>query len=258
MADITDHHDQGSPSGLDDQVGNGSIESRGIKRQRPATAEDDDDDDEKGNGRERRKIEIKFITDKSRRHITFSKRKAGIMKKVRQPLSCSRSHLLTRAGLRTLRPHRHTSPASRRLGNWSRLHIHNSQAPASGHQGRGQESDPGKCTLHFGLEPPANKPQACLNAPEPAGNGENGVDDQGPIESPDEPAPQHLPQQQPRMTQQPQQMHSSYGMPQGMDPQQQQQMAYQQSQNYNMMAQRQQTGYQMPQAGIPQHNSHQA
>src|SRR4051794_40119805 len=30
----------------------------------------------------RRKIEIKFIADKSRRHITFSKRKAGIMKKV--------------------------------------------------------------------------------------------------------------------------------------------------------------------------------
>lgn len=31
--------------------------------------------------KERRKIEIKFIQDKSRRHITFSKRKAGIMKK---------------------------------------------------------------------------------------------------------------------------------------------------------------------------------
>ena len=46
-----------------------------------ADAGDDDDDDEKG-GRERRKIDIKFINDKSRRHITFSKRKAGIMKKV--------------------------------------------------------------------------------------------------------------------------------------------------------------------------------
>lgn len=30
----------------------------------------------------RRKIRIEYITDKSRRHITFSKRKAGIMKKV--------------------------------------------------------------------------------------------------------------------------------------------------------------------------------
>jgi pheromone receptor transcription factor len=88
MADITDHNDPASPSALDDHsVGNGTAtgESRGIKRQRPATADDDDDDDDKP-GRERRKIEIKFITDKSRRHITFSKRKAGIMKKVRLPL----------------------------------------------------------------------------------------------------------------------------------------------------------------------------
>ena len=88
MADITDQHDQASPSALDDghAVGNGNSiiaggDNRGIKRQRPSTADDDDDDDDKP-GRERRKIEIKFITDKSRRHITFSKRKAGIMKKV--------------------------------------------------------------------------------------------------------------------------------------------------------------------------------
>jgi pheromone receptor transcription factor len=84
MADITDHNDRASPSGLDDHaIGNGNSigEGRGVKRQRPSTADDDDDDDDKP-GRERRKIEIKFITDKSRRHITFSKRKAGIMKKV--------------------------------------------------------------------------------------------------------------------------------------------------------------------------------
>ena len=85
MGDITDQHDQTSPADVAEQhsVGNGNAaanESRGIKRQRPS-AEDDDDDDDKG-GRERRKIEIKFISDKSRRHITFSKRKAGIMKKV--------------------------------------------------------------------------------------------------------------------------------------------------------------------------------
>lgn len=30
----------------------------------------------------RRKIQIEYISDKSRRHITFSKRKSGIMKKV--------------------------------------------------------------------------------------------------------------------------------------------------------------------------------
>lgn len=80
MADITDQHDQTSPTELEDPTGNGNPEPRGVKRAR-AAADDDDDDDEKG-GRERRKIEIKFITDKSRRHITFSKRKAGIMKKV--------------------------------------------------------------------------------------------------------------------------------------------------------------------------------
>jgi len=41
--------------------------------------ESDSDDKRKG----RRKIDISFIENKSRRHITFSKRKAGIMKKVR-------------------------------------------------------------------------------------------------------------------------------------------------------------------------------
>jgi hypothetical protein len=105
MADITDQHDQTSPTELDDShsVGNGNAgvgEPRGIKRARPTAADDDDDDDEKG-GRERRKIEIKFITDKSRRHITFSKRKAGIMKKV------SASLIRTLASLHTAQPRPH-------------------------------------------------------------------------------------------------------------------------------------------------------
>merc|ERR1719473_2241267 len=49
--------------------------------------DDDDDDDEDGpprkkrGGHGRRKIEIEYIEDKIRRHITFSKRKAGISKK---------------------------------------------------------------------------------------------------------------------------------------------------------------------------------
>jgi len=34
----------------------------------------------------RRKIKIEYINDKSRRHITFSKRKAGIMKKVKSSM----------------------------------------------------------------------------------------------------------------------------------------------------------------------------
>lgn len=101
MADITD---QTSPADIDDaqSVGNGA-ENRGVKRQRSAAADDDDDDDDKG-GRERRKIEIKFISDKSRRHITFSKRKAGIMKKVRCVFPfCSAASTISRGDLRIAR-----------------------------------------------------------------------------------------------------------------------------------------------------------
>ena len=48
---------------------------------------DDEEEDEdapprkKRGGHGRRKIEIEYIDDKQRRHITFSKRKAGISKK---------------------------------------------------------------------------------------------------------------------------------------------------------------------------------
>lgn len=54
---------------------------------------DGDGDDENA----RRKIKIEYIEDKSRRHITFSKRKAGIMKKVSNgsPVWCTRRmHLM--------------------------------------------------------------------------------------------------------------------------------------------------------------------
>jgi len=92
--EITEHDQNASP-GHDDQVaGNGNAAgdpSRGIKRTRPNKDMDDDDDDEDKPGRERRKIEIKFIQDKSRRHITFSKRKAGIMKKASPP--CRPPHI---------------------------------------------------------------------------------------------------------------------------------------------------------------------
>ncbi|CAO3644569.1 unnamed protein product [Cunninghamella echinulata] len=47
--------------------------------------EEDEDEEEpkpqKRNNNGRRKIKVEYINDKSRRHITFSKRKAGIMKK---------------------------------------------------------------------------------------------------------------------------------------------------------------------------------
>ena len=83
MADITDPNNN-SP-GLDATDNGNGADSRGVKRPRVSAAADDDDDDDDKPGRERRKIDIKFIQDKSRRHITFSKRKAGIMKKASIP-----------------------------------------------------------------------------------------------------------------------------------------------------------------------------
>ena len=83
MSEIVAHDPNGPDDQHDDLENGNTIENRGVKRQRTSTAADDDDDDDDKPGRERRKIEIKFIQDKSRRHITFSKRKAGIMKKVR-------------------------------------------------------------------------------------------------------------------------------------------------------------------------------
>ncbi|GMM37760.1 transcription factor [Saccharomycopsis crataegensis] len=56
-------------------------EEEEIKNESNAGPDMDDDEDAPSGKRERRKIEIRFIQDKSRRHITFSKRKAGIMKK---------------------------------------------------------------------------------------------------------------------------------------------------------------------------------
>lgn len=98
-SEITDQEQANSPSAHDEGNGNGLAENRGVKRQRTsaaaAPADDDDDDDDKP-GRERRKIEIKFIQDKSRRHITFSKRKAGIMKKVRFVVSSGASFITRR------------------------------------------------------------------------------------------------------------------------------------------------------------------
>lgn len=82
MADITAVGEE-HPSPTQDELqqataGNGAAGDNRTPKRRMS---DDEEDDEK-QGRERRKIEIKFIQDKSRRHITFSKRKAGIMKKV--------------------------------------------------------------------------------------------------------------------------------------------------------------------------------
>lgn len=143
---VTD--DNPSPGQDDLATGNGAAENRGTKRPRMSTAGDDDDDDDDTKGRERRKIEIKFIQDKSRRHITFSKRKAGIMKKVSDALFTSDRVAFAVAfdqfinadygyhlGVRAFGSHGHPGASPRRFGNWSRLHLHNPKAPASGHQG---------------------------------------------------------------------------------------------------------------------------
>ena len=187
MADITDPSqlDHGSP--IDDPTGNG--EPRGTKRPRVSAAADDDDDDDEKGGRERRKIEIKFIQDKSRRHITFSKRKAGIMKKVGHlpaaSLSIPTDQLLL-TGVRTLCAHWYPSPSASRVGDWPCLHIYHSQIAAPRHQTRRQELDPGKAvnpSLAFYVADFSS--QACLNAADPAGD-QNGVDAGDVPESPED------------------------------------------------------------------------
>lgn len=63
----------------------------------PSTFDDESDDDEFTTGkgakhgkktRGRVKIKMEFIENKLRRYTTFSKRKTGIMKKVRRPFIC--------------------------------------------------------------------------------------------------------------------------------------------------------------------------
>lgn len=181
-SEITDHDQHPSP-GADD-VGNGNgvdNTNRGIKRSRPSAADDDDDDDDKP-GRERRKIEIKFIQDKSRRHITFSKRKAGIMKKAYELSVLTGTQVLLLVVSETGLVYTFTTPK---------------------------------------LQPLVTKPegknliQACLNAPEPATGNENGVDDVSAVDSPEDSNAQ-LPQRQSGMG------NNSSGMPGygGMTPEQ--------------------------------------
>ncbi|GAB7346710.1 hypothetical protein MBLNU459_g1825t1 [Dothideomycetes sp. NU459] len=158
-SEITDQDQANSPSAHDDQGNaNGAAESRGVKRQRTsnaaAAAADDDDDDDDKPGRERRKIEIKFIQDKSRRHITFSKRKAGIMKKAYELSVLTGTQVLLLVVSETGLVYTFTTPK---------------------------------------LQPLVTKPegknliQACLNAPEPADS--NGVDGESAVESPEDTHP---------------------------------------------------------------------
>lgn len=204
MADIADPNALDHPSPSDDLTGNG-LESRGTKRPRMSAAGDDDDDDDEKGGRERRKIEIKFIQDKSRRHITFSKRKAGIMKKAYELSVLTGTQVLLLVVSETGLVYTFTTPK---------------------------------------LQPLVTKPegknliQACLNAPEPAGN-ENGVDAGDVPDSPEDVSA--MPPTQPGMPRAPQ--HGGY-----MTQEQQQQALY-----YQSLQQGQGGQY----AGIPQMPPHQ-
>ncbi|KAI9836937.1 MAG: transcription factor of the MADS box [Sclerophora amabilis] len=232
MTEITDHDQHPSPSAHDDSLAgagngnNGSLStaggaaaaemSRGVKRPRPSAAADDDDDDDDKPGRERRKIEIKFIQDKSRRHITFSKRKAGIMKKAYELSVLTGTQVLLLVVSETGLVYTFTTPKLQPL-----------VTKAEG----------------------KNLIQACLNAPEPPSGNENGVEGETAVESPEEPNHAQLPQQHsmPRSTAN---MQPNYGM----TPEQQQQaMAYQ---SYMAQQQQQvpRGNYPMPpQAGMSQH-----
>jgi len=59
------------------------MDSKDLDLKNEEGVDSEDENDGVGSKKGRRKIKIEFIEDKSRRHITFSKRKAGIMKKVR-------------------------------------------------------------------------------------------------------------------------------------------------------------------------------
>merc|ERR1712072_1162164 len=155
-AELGNHDPTTAQDEHEDLDNNGSAENRGVKRQRTSTAAapDDDDDDDKP-GRERRKIEIKFIQDKSRRHITFSKRKAGIMKKAYELSVLTGTQVLLLVVSETGLVYTFTTPKLQPL-----------VTKAEG----------------------KNLIQACLNAPEPSGN-ENGVDAADGVASPDDVPP---------------------------------------------------------------------
>ncbi|PGG95106.1 hypothetical protein AJ79_10257 [Helicocarpus griseus UAMH5409] len=219
MADITAVADENPSPSQDDLVqgGNGAAaaaaaaaaaENRGTKRPRMSNAADDDDDDDDKPGRERRKIEIKFIQDKSRRHITFSKRKAGIMKKAYELSVLTGTQVLLLVVSETGLVYTFTTPKLQPL-----------VTKAEG----------------------KNLIQACLNAPEPAGN-ENGVEvPEVPPETSDDVSHANVAGQQANIPR-PGGMHPGY-----MSSEHQQQIAY--YQNLQQQQQQAQAGGQYP--GMP-------
>ncbi|GFF24635.1 transcription factor of morphogenesis MCM1 [Aspergillus udagawae] len=215
MADITTVGEE-NPSPTQDDLqqaaGNGAADNRGPKRSR-MSAEDEDDDDDKP-GRERRKIEIKFIQDKSRRHITFSKRKAGIMKKAYELSVLTGTQVLLLVVSETGLVYTFTTPKLQPL-----------VTKAEG----------------------KNLIQACLNAPDPATN-ENGVEaPEVPAETPEDVNHASVNPQQSNIPR-PGGIHPGY-----MTNEQQQQMAYYQGLQQQQQAGGQYPGMPVGNRMPPQH-----
>ncbi|KAF7133662.1 hypothetical protein CNMCM5793_004960 [Aspergillus hiratsukae] len=215
MADITavgEENPSPTQDDLQQAAGNGAVDNRGPKRSR-MSAEDDDDDDDKP-GRERRKIEIKFIQDKSRRHITFSKRKAGIMKKAYELSVLTGTQVLLLVVSETGLVYTFTTPKLQPL-----------VTKAEG----------------------KNLIQACLNAPDPATN-ENGVEaPEVPAETPEDVNHANVNPQQTNIPR-PAGMHPGY-----MTNEQQQQMAYYQGLQQQQQAGGQYPGMPVGNRMPPQH-----
>lgn len=246
MADIQDPNANNSPGADDALTGNGGADTRGVKRPRVSAAADDDDDDDDKPGRERRKIDIKFIQDKSRRHITFSKRKAGIMKKVLHLTpQCASAvtalhHMLTRLKAYELSVLTGTQVLLLVVSETGLVYTFTTPKL----QPLVTKAE-GKNLIQVPLPSPSHPPstnikltylQACLNAPEPSAGAENGVDGESTVDSPEDVNHTQIPAQTANMPR-------GGGMPpQYMTPEQQQQMAYAQY----MQQQTQNAGGQYP------------
>jgi MADS-box transcription factor len=86
-----------------------------IKRGMLVNVSDDEEDDDEGGGgkkgaKKRKKIEIKYIEDKSRRHITFSKRRMGIFKKAFELAKLTKAQVLLMVASETGNIHTYATP----------------------------------------------------------------------------------------------------------------------------------------------------
>lgn len=156
---------------------------------------DDDDDSPGGNQKGgkppqkragRRKINIEFIKDKSRRHITFSKRKAGIMKKAYELSTLTGTQVLLLVASETGHVYTFATPKLQPL-----------------------------ITKTEGK----NLIQACLNAPDPTplGDQDAGLDQGGPIQGGQNPGYGGLDMEDPKQKMRGD-MKVQYGQQQGMPP----------------------------------------